>query len=354
MVANQPKPKQGTVNDLINRLLDKNYEKVARPVLNAVASSVTGTNTLIQQRLKELDAEVARLNEAGEKLKPDNPVLRALLADLDDTMKVNERMVNGASEAVQATGSNAAATIQRQLALPGMTDSQMKSIGIVWNKPDPEAVARLVGYSQSPEWAATLSKYGNDVVGIVNNQAIRGIASGWSPLKTAREVRNMTENMPGYQANSLMRTLQLTSYRDSTAINQQANTAIISQVIRIAALDSRTCLSCVALHGKVLWDSERDAGSPVPRVDDHYNGRCTSVVQVTGRKPLGIVSGPDWFSNLSEDRQRQQGGFANSPGKWEAYKNGDVTLQDFVHQHTDPTFGEMLGEASLTDALKGK
>ncbi len=351
MVSNQKRPKQGTVQDLINGLLDKGYEKVARPVLNAVASSVN--SGLIQQRLKELDAEVARLIEADEKLTPDNPVLRALLADLENTMQVNGRVVNGAAEAVQSTGANAAATIQRQLALPGITDQQLARIGIVWNKPDPEAVARLVGYSQSSAWEAALKKYGDDVLNIVNNQAIRGIASGWSPLRTAREVRNMAENMPGYQANSLMRTLQLTSYRDSTAINQQANVDIISQVVRIAALDGRTCLSCVALHGKVIWDSERDAGSPVPRVDDHYNGRCTSVVQVTGRK-LNIVSGPDWFSNLPEERQQQQGGFANSPGKWEAYKAGDVTLQDFVHQHTDPTFGDMLGEASLKDALKVK
>lgn len=352
MVANRQKPKQGTVQDLINGLLDKGYENVARPVLNAVASSVNGG--LIQQRLGELDKEVQRLIEAGEKLTPDNPVLRALLADLQDTMEVNGRVVNGAAAAVQQTGSDAAAKIQRQLALPGMTDTQLKQIGIVWNKPDPEAVARLVGYSQSSAWEAALKKYGDDVVGIVNNQAIRGIASGWSPLRTAREIRNMAENMPGYQANTLMRTLQLTSYRDSTAINQQANVDIISQVIRIAALDDRTCLSCVALHGSVLWDSETNAGEPVPRVDDHYNGRCTSVVQVVGRQPFNIVSGPDWFANLSEDRQQQQGGFATSPGKWEAYKAGDVTLQDFVHQHTDPTFGDMLGEASLTDALKGK
>jgi len=352
MVSNQKRPKQGTVQDLINGLLDKGYENVARPVLNAVASSVN--SGLIQQRLSELDAEVARLIEANEKLTPDNPVLRALLADLEDTMQVNGRVVNGAAEAVQSTGSNAAANIQRQLALPGMTDQQLLKIGIKWNKPDPEAVARLVGYSQSDAWAAALKKYGDDVVGIVNNQAIRGIASGWSPLRTARAVRQMTENMPGYQANSLMRTLQLTSYRDSTAIHQNANVDIISQVIRIAALDNRTCLSCIALHGKVIWNSERDGGSPVTRVDDHYNGRCTSVVQVVGRRDLNIVSGVDWFNNLSEERQQQQASFAASPAKYEAFKKGEVTLTDFVHQHDDPTFGQMVNEASLTGALKGK
>lgn len=351
MVANrQPSPKQGTVQDLINGLLDRGYNATVQPVLNAVARS---TNSgLIQQRLDELDAEVQRLMDAGEKLQPDNPVLRALLADLTDVMDVNGRIVDSAAEPLQQTAVNAAATIQRQLALPGMTNAQLASIGIKWNVPDPEAVMRLVGYSQSPQWSATLAKYGSDVVGIVNNQAIQGIAYGWSPLRTAREIRHMTELLPAHQANNLMRTLQLTSYRDSTAANQTANVDIIADVIRLAALDARTCLSCVAQHGMVIWSGERNAGDPVPRVDDHHSGRCTGVVRVKGRQPLNIVTGPQWFAALPESRQQQQASFANSPGKWDAFKNGKVQLSDFVEKYNDPTFGDMVREASLTTATK--
>lgn len=352
MVANrQDRPKQGTVQDLINGLLDRGYNNTVQPVLNAVARSVN--SGLIQQRLSELDKEVERLTAAGETLKPDNAVLRGLLADLQDTMQVNGRVVDGAAEAVQQTGMDAAARIQRQLALPGITDQQLARIGIVWNNPDPQAVAQLIQYANSDAWIATLEKFGADVVDVVRNQAIRGIAEGWSPLRIASSIRQITENMPGYSANTLMRTLQLTSYRDATAASQNANVAIIDQVIRIAALDDRTCLSCIALHGSVVWDSERDGGSPVTRVDDHYNGRCTCVVQVKGR-PLSVTPGPEWFDGLSTSRQQQQASFADSPGKFEAYKNGSVTLQDFVHQHTDATFGDMIREASLNQALNGK
>ena len=351
MVANrQPQPKQGTVQDLINGLLDRGYNREVQPVLRAVAKSVN--SGLIQTRLDQLDKEAQRLIDSGEKLTPDNPVLRALLADLDSTMKTNASVVNGAAEAVQQTGINAAATIQRQLALPGMTDTPLARIGVVRNRPDPAAVARVVQYSQSNEWANLLAKYGQGIVDTVNNQAIRGTASGWSPLRTASNIRQLAENLPASQANTLMRTLQLTSYRDGTAIQQTANQDIASQVIRIAALDDRTCLSCIALHGKVIWDSETDAGTPVPRVDDHWNGRCTSVVQVKGRT-LNVQTGVDWFNNLPESRQQQQASFANSPGKWEAFQKGDVTLQDFVHQHQDDTFGQMVTESTLNGALKG-
>lgn len=348
MVANRP-VQRGTITDLISGLLDKGYTRAAQPVLDAVARSVN--SGLIQQRLSELDAEVARLTEAGDKLRPDNPVLRALLADLDDTLAASSRVVDGAAEAVQASGSDAAAKIQRQLALPGMTDAQLRSFGIVWNRPDPAAVARLVDYAGTDAWAAALAKFGDDVLGVVNNQAILGITYGWNPLRTAREIRRVTENLPGYQANNLMRTLQLTSYRDSTAIHQNANIPIIDQVVRIAALDARTCLSCVSQHGDVIWEGERNAGDPVPRVDDHHAGRCTSAVVVKGRT-INITSGEEWFANLPEARQRQQASFIASPGKWEAFKAGQVTLRDFRQPYTDPVFGPMMREAALSGALR--
>lgn len=348
MVANRQNPRPGTVTDLINRLLDRGYNQIAQPVINAIAASVnTG---LIQRRLDELDAEAQRLDELGERLTPDNPVLRALLADLETTLRRDSQRMADASEPLQAAASSAAATIQRQLALPGMTDAQLRAIGMRWNVPDPERVARLVDYATSPQWAAQLRQYGPDVLGIVNNQAIRGSVSGWGSLRTAREIRGMTESIPAHQANNLLRTLNLTSYRDSAAIHQQANLAIAQQVIRIAALDLRTCLSCVAQHGQVIWDSQRDVNAPVPRVNDHHSGRCTSIIVVTGRT-VNIIPGPDWFASLSPERQAQQASFASSPGKLEAYRAGQLQLADFIHRYDDPTFGPMLREASLTGAL---
>lgn len=344
-------PRRGTVTDLITGLLDRNYNQTVQPVLRAVASS---TNTgLIQQRLNELEAEAQRLADQNQRLRPDNPVLRALLADLEDTMRANERLLDTAAQPLQSSAIDAAATIQRQLALPGMTDAQLRAIGIAWNRPDPEAVARLVNYTQRDTWSTLLSKYGVDVISHINNQAIRGVALGWGPLRTAREMRRLTENLPAHQANNLMRTLQLTSYRDATAAHQQANLALTHQVIRIAALDTRTCLSCIAQHGDVLWDSDRDATAPVPRVNDHHSGRCTSVIIVKNR-PVSVTPGSDWFASLPESRQRQQRSFANSPAKFDAFQQGRVTLRDFIQPYQDPTFGQMLREASLKGALSNE
>lgn len=349
MVANNNAPRQGTVADLIASLLDRRYNSTVEPVLNAIARG--SSSPLLQRRFAELQAEAARLADAGQRFDPDNPVLRALMADLADQMRANAALLGSVSDALQADAISAAGTIQRQLALPGMTDAQLARLGVVWNRPDPEAVARLVQYAQSDAWAAELAKYGDDVLGVVNNQVIRGIALGWSPLRVAEEITRLTRSLPVAQANNLARTMQLTAYRDATAAHQTANRDIAQSVIRIAALDARTCLACIAQHGMVIWDSDRDSGSPVPRVEDHHSGRCTSVIQVKGR-PLAVQTGPEWFAALPEARQRQQASFASSPGKYEAYQSGRATLADFVQPYTDRVFGQMQREASLTSVLR--
>lgn len=347
MVAGgQPRP--GTVSDLVNRLLDRGYTQAAEPILRAVASS--STSGLVAQRLDELTAEAARLAAAGQRLTPDNPILRAALADLETTLNADAALVRSVAEQVQSTGADAARLIQRQLAIGGTTDAQLLRLGVRWNTPDPEAVARLITYARSDAWNTMLQQFAPDVLSIIQNQAIRGITYGWSPLRTAREIRRLATNLPAHTANNLMRTLQLTSYRDATALHQNANRALAQQVVRIAALDRRTCLSCVAQHGDVIWDSDRDGDAAVPRVDDHHSGRCTSVIIVKGL-PRTIQSGADWFASLPPERQAQQTSFARSPGKYEAFLAGKVSLRDFIHPYTDDVFGPMLREASLAAAL---
>lgn len=324
------------VNVLITGLLDKGYDQAADATLRAISASTS--SGIVAQRLTELDAEAARLKDEGKKLQADNPVLRALLADMQPVMRANSRRLNDAAPAVQGQAVDAAGQLTRQLALPGMDDRQLQVIGVNWNSPDPEAVNSLVGYVQSPAWSQHLSDYEQDVVDTIFNQAVRGIAEGWSPLRSARAIRDMTENFPLAQANTLMRTVQLESYRSATAIHQQANADILDGQIRVGTLDDRICMACLALHGEIL-----PAGV---RIQDHHNGRCTAVSLVRGR-PREVQTGPQWFATLEETRQREIAGHAN----FEAMKAGRVQIADFVQRYDDPVFNEMLREASLSGIL---
>jgi hypothetical protein len=326
-----------TVSRLLTGLLDRQYTQAAGAVIQAIANG--STSGLLAQRLKELDAEAARLAAEGLKLTADNPVVRALLADFETQMAANEALVNSAATAVQETGIQAGGVATRQLALPGFSDAQLQALGVTWNVPDPEAVAQVVNYANSEAWRTMIAAYGDGAPQAVLNTALRGMVEGWGPTRTAREMRALVETMPRFQANTLMRTLQLTSFRDSQVAHRIANAGILAYQIRIAALDSSTCLACVALHGKRY---PLDA-----RIDDHFNGRCTSITVLRGQEPPDITSGEDWFNARTPQQQRDQMGGA----MFEAWQAGAVKLSDIPQTDSDPVFGGMIREASLKGLL---
>lgn len=330
-----PAPRGERLTDLIRRLLDRGYTRATDQVIRAIVrDSTTG---IIAQRLAELEDEARRLADLNRPLRPDNPVVVALLANLADVLTNNARRIADAAEDVQAAGINAANQLTRRLALPNVPDDALRTVlGVSWNTPSEEAVAALVNYTDMPSWTDELAQYGPRVQQTVRNQAIRGIAEGWNPIRTAREIRQVAEGLPAHQANNLMRTVQLQSYRTGSAVNMQANADILDGHMRIAALDDRTCMGCIALHGTMLAVGER--------VDDHHQGRCTSIPVVRGR-PRSIQTGPEWFNNLPEERQRVIAG----PGKLDALQRGLIRWDELPVAYDDPTFGRMIREAALKD-----
>jgi SPP1 gp7 family putative phage head morphogenesis protein len=178
----------------------------------------------------------------------------------------------------------------------------------------------------------------------VKKSILNDVNQGLGPIQVAKNVRHFAEEMPKYAAERLTRTLQITSYRDAETAQTAANDGVIDYKIRIAALDDKTCLSCIELHGSVM--------KPDERVDDHYNGRCTSIYSVKGQN-LQIQKGSDWFNGLSPERQAQQRSFVNNQAKFRAFQDG-VPLSDFVGTHTDDVFGNQFVEMSLKNAFGDK
>lgn len=335
-----------TVAQTIRRLLDGGYSQVAGRVLAGVVRSVAADGSLIQVRLGELEAEAERLAADGLRLRPENAVLRALVADLETVMRRNAGRVDGVADELVLNASQSAGVITRQLALPGMGPVALRDAGLRWNEPDGEAVAQLVRFVDSEAWADELTQMGVRVPQTVQDQVVAAFAQGYGPRRIAQLVRQTVEGLTVHEADRTMRTTQLTSYRYATAVHQNANVGIIDKVTRLAALDRRTCLSCVALSGTVIWDATRDAGKPIPPVLDHHFGRCTSVTTVVGMERT-IPSGVDWFNGLSDAQQRAQMG----PANYAAWKAGRVQLNDFVGRRTDPVFDEMIVQKSLKGIL---
>ena len=110
----------GRLSQLVARLLDRDFNREALPVLRAI--SRTTQSGIVARRMKELDDEVARLVAAGGKrLPPDNAVLKALVGDLEAAMRGNVLLVDGAAAGLQGSGIGAAPTVQRAAATAGLT-----------------------------------------------------------------------------------------------------------------------------------------------------------------------------------------------------------------------------------------
>ena len=329
-------PVTNRIKDLIDELLDRDYYATAGRTLDAIQTNAT--TGLIGKRLSELQVEAQRLQAIGQTLTPDNPVYVTFRGDLDQFLNSATFLMDGSAGAVRNIGVNAAGQLTRGLALGDVNDRQLEVIGIRWNTPDPEVVNRIVGYVDNPAWQASLQQYRDYIPEVVNNTLLKNFASGINPMATVFQISDMMEQMPVHHASTLLRSLQLTSYRDATAMHQLANADIIEKVIRIAALDHRTCLGCIALHG-----TEIPLGD---RVDDHRNGRCTSISVVKGY-PRQIQSGEDWFQSQHPSRQHQIMGSAN----YNAWKDGAVQLSDFPKRAQDKVFGPVIVENSLIGVL---
>jgi hypothetical protein len=221
----------------------------------------------------------------------------------------------------------------------------------------PETLEAATNFVESKAWIARMEKWGVGYAALTHDTIIAEIARGAGPLAVSAKLRELATNIPAHAADNLMRTLQLTSYREASLEMEKVNGRYIIKKIRIAALDMRTCLTCIALHGTEL--------EPGERVDDHYRGRCTEYYVVPGGDPFPSVmqsdsspgernfvpwqNGTDWFNSLPEERQKQQASFMSVPGKWSAFKAG-TPLSAFVAEHHDSVFGRQVVENSLIGA----
>lgn len=327
-----PKQQRQTIRTLVGQLLDKSYNAAASVVVAAI-NGVTNN-----PRIQGVLALISQLAGTGEQLTPDVPAVRLLRAELMDQLGAIRPLLNNAAGNLQNSGLQAGSTLARQLSLPGFTDDALAKIGVAWKTPDPEAVARLIDYATSDAWLNELKRFSKNVTDDALGVVTRGMINGWNPSKTARALSDAVEGMPLHRAANLMRTLQLTSSRKALTSYHMANADIFSHKIRVATLDGRTCMSCIALHGTTLKLDEDIA--------DHHGGRCTAIAVIKG-VPRTIQTGEDWFNKLTPERQRQQMGGA----AFAAWKDDAVRLKDFVHPYDDAVFGPMVRESSLKGIL---
>lgn len=345
--------------NLLNRLLDDGYERAVSDLAGAILDDAESGGRL-GSILREIDTEAAKLDTQGQTFADDHPLLTRLESAIDDAADDYARLLNNAAVDIEMQAIDAAQDWFEQSAFMGLSQAEIDAAGITIEVPDPQEILEAVETTQSRAWRDEITAFAAQMSG---GALLAKVALDDSPMDVASALRDVVlggiiagtdERMNPFlsRTSRLGRTLQMNIFRRADAIQQTENRDIIEKVVRIAALDSRVCLACLALHGTELQIGET--------VSDHDHGRCTSVVILKGF-PRDIPTGQEWLDDLLSQERRGM----LSPGdqrildllreqqgaSMRALEDGAVTLADFIAYYESALWGSQPHQASLINIL---
>ncbi len=166
----------------------------------------------------------------------------------------------------------------------------------------------------------------------IRAELARGMIVGDSPREAARRMLAATEGrFTGglTRALNISRTEMLDAMRTGQYAADQVNAGALAGWTWGAHLDSRTCGSCIAMHG-TEWPLEE------PGPIDHHSGRCARLPRTKSwaelgfpsipEPDLGLVGAGEWFDGLDEPSQRSILGARG----FEEWRAGRFPMEDWA------------------------
>lgn len=186
-----------------------------------------------------------------------------------------------------------------------------------------------------------LDSYAGNATGVIRHHMGQGVIQGLSPREVVRNItRDLASGTNRARLSTLVRTEHMRSYRWSQATQLERFSHAIKAWRWSSAHQARTCLACLALDGE-LFDE--------PQYTMHANCRCICV-------PVGYYtperyqrqSGAEWFASQPLATQREM---FPSQASFDAFRNGDITLKDFIGQRHDDVWGTSIYQKSGKQAM---
>jgi hypothetical protein len=306
----------------------------------------TAYQRIVPQIQDEMDLLAARIDQIYEAnngevsaqtvrdLKQWGALLAVVAAEMANFAAIGRDAAGDAQGAAILLGATAA----RDMAVATAGNGGVVILG-VWNQPDPAALETLINYVDGAAMRAKFAAFGENAAKNLADLVLAGVANGFNPRRIASLMSGWF-NVPYTWAETMARTAQLWSYRSATHAAYRANPDVVEGWLWQAALDLRTCLSCIQQHG---------TRHPIDEVlNDHHRGRCTPVPIVKGTQWwIDFENGPYWFDQQPVSMQRAIMG----ESMWRAYQAGAVGWGDFSKPYQNDVYGEMLREASLRELL---
>lgn len=200
---------------------------------------------------------------------------------------------------------------------------------------DPQ-IATMLGRT-TQQITAVSAPISAETLTAIRAELVRGMIVGDNPREAARRMVAATGGrFTGglTRALNISRTEMLDAMRRAQYATDQVNAGVLAGWTWGAHLDSRTCRSCVSMHGT---EHPLDEEGPI----DHHSGRCARIPRTKSWADLGFPGVPEpdlgmddageWFEGQDEPTQRQ----ILTPRGFDAWRRGEYPMDAWASRRTN-------------------
>lgn len=210
------------------------------------------------------------------------------------------------------------------------------SLTAVFNRPPIGALDAIAGHlADGSPLRSLFASFGPVAADSAEVTLVNAVAQGIGPRQTAKALADDL-SVPLQRALTISRTEQNRASRSASQAVYDANADVLEGWLWTTTLDLKTCPVCIAMAGTFHPLSEIFASHP--------NCRCCPRPKVIGVADAA-GNGDKWFAALAPGIQKDLLG----PAKFEAYRDGRLTLAQLVVDTDHPRWGPGRREATLAE-----
>jgi len=334
-----PSPTQAEIYDRATQFKDDLIANERRASARIVDSYGRAFDKM-KDNIRVLTEKIERARAAGQYISPSwaFQIDRYLTLQRQITSEVTR--IAGTVE--QTITTNQTAAVQQAVANTGTLiemGAQSTGVSVSFSQLPTAATESIVGFlSDGSPLKGLLDKLPGMAGQAVAEALTDGITRGLGATKIASNIRNaLGGNMT--RAMTIARTETMRAYREATSRTFNQNRDILVGWVWVASFSRRTCASCLALAGSVHRLDER--------MESHPRCRCVAQPLLRGQA-VTIQKGDEWFATQPEEIQRA---ILGSNVAVNAYRDGRVTLTDFVGRQNSPQWGQPYYQLSTKRAI---
>lgn len=213
----------------------------------------------------------------------------------------------------------------------------------MWNRVGKDAAQITAGFAGNGAPLGQLLQRDYGDLGVkITDALVEGVALGKGAFATAKDMRDIMGKEAYTRSVRIARTEINRAYRIANA-DQYKKSGVVTKVLRLCAKQANTCLACLMMDGDEV---------PGGVLDDHPNGRCTTIAVTVGGIYPQWEHGDVWFEQQDEKTQRAIMG----PGRYELWKKDGIDPRQMVMMKPNPVWGgspTVLSERRIRMNMEG-